>query len=128
MVSTGIRFEIKKQGSFTFDVPRGVDVIECNKVWFDESVFPSLDISMIASTVHAITIAVIASSNVLATLALKFLTRDGVGGACVPWRTFQEERFSAHMQGNIVFGCAELLLTPLFSYRRMLVYVYCVAR
>lgn len=59
---------------------------------------------MTASTVDAVSIAEIASPNTLATSALKFLTRNDVGGACVLWTTFPKERFLAHTQGKTAFG------------------------
>lgn len=81
MGSTGITVEIRTQGLFTFEIPRGLEVIECNKVWSND--FALLNISTTASTVGAVTIAEIASPNIPATLALKFLTRTDVGGARV---------------------------------------------
>lgn len=76
--------------------------------------FVLLNISITVSTVGAVTIAEIAFPNSLATLALKFLTRTDVDGACVVWSTFLKERFLAHIQGNIAFGRAEPRLTRLF--------------
>jgi hypothetical protein len=76
--------------------------------------FVLLNISTTSSTVGAVTIAEIALPNILATLALKFLTRTDVGGAYVPWPTFLKERFLAHIQGNIASERVEPRLTRLF--------------
>jgi len=90
------------QGLFTFEIPRGGEVIECNKV--TSPYFVLLSISATSSTAGAATTAEIALLNVPATLASKFLTLTDVGGACELWTTFPKEKFLAHIQGNITFG------------------------
>lgn len=111
MGSPGVTAETRVQGLFTFEIPRGVEVIECNKVWLNESILHFTQYFNDVSTAGAIVIAEIVSPNIPATLVSKFLTRTDMGGACVLWTTFPGGRFLAHTQGNIEFRLATLELT-----------------